>query len=180
MNHDPMSDGQAPSSTPVDHPPLLGRSAHGRTIALVASFVIGLLFAVMSHVDAVDRPAEPPEGAEPSRAATATVASSSEITAVAVELQVIAPSDWIDRVRPGSRFRFHADDGGQVLDGHVVRLGPAQDRQAGTIRVVGTLTSVRPTWIRTGLHGRADFGAVGAVPASIGRSAAPAGPARSG
>jgi hypothetical protein len=172
---------QRPSpSADAEDGALLGRSPHRRTVALVLSFVLGLLFAVMSQVDGVDQAVEPEHESSPAGPVAALATQPDLAVGNALEVHVVAPSDWLGQVQPGSRFRFHAEDDGRVLDGRVTRLAPVTDPQARTIRVIGALLTYEPGSVLPGMHGRADFGAVGAVPASIGRSQPTVRPPRAG
>jgi RND family efflux transporter MFP subunit len=55
----------------------------------------------------------------------------------ALELDLIAPSAWLQWLAQGSEFQFKIDETGQTVPGTVLRLTPSVDPVSKTIRVIG-------------------------------------------
>ena len=57
------------------------------------------------------------------------------IRAMAPEIDLITPSSWMRKMKPGDRFAFEIDETGETLKGKIVRFGAAVDPVSQTIEV---------------------------------------------
>ncbi len=83
-----------------------------------------------------------------------------------LEVEMLVPSRAVARVAPGVGFSLTVEETGDVVAGHVVRVGAAVDPVSQTLKVVGALdpraakpgVAARST-VLPGMSGKADFGA---------------------
>ena len=87
-----------------------------------------------------------------------------------LEVEMLVPSRDVARVTPGVTFSLAVEETGDVVPGHVVRVGAAVDPVSQTLKVVGALDargakaaptqagSTKPS-VLPGMSGKADFGA---------------------
>ncbi len=73
-----------------------------------------------------------------------------------LEVEVIAPSSWLTRLRPGVEFTFRVDETGDVLRGRVERVGAVVDAVSQTVRFHGVLEG-DVSRVLPGLSGAAEF-----------------------
>ncbi len=73
-----------------------------------------------------------------------------------LEVEMIAPSDWLAWIRPGAAFVFHVDETGARLTGKVARIGAVVDAVSQTVRLRGVLDDP-PENILPGMSGSAEF-----------------------
>ena len=72
---------------------------------------------------------------------------------------MIVPSRAAARVKAGDAFALSVEETGEVVRGHVVRVGAAVDPVSQTLKVVGALDAAGGT-VLPGMSGKADFGAM--------------------
>ncbi len=75
-----------------------------------------------------------------------------------LELELVAPSNWLSWVRPGLAFRFHADETGHDHDAELVRTGAEIDPVSQTVRLWGRFTG-ETSGVLAGMSGSARFDA---------------------
>ncbi len=73
-----------------------------------------------------------------------------------LEVEVIAPSRWLARLRPGARFIFRVDETGDVLKGRIERIGAMVDAVSQTVRLHGVLEE-NAARVLPGMSGVAEF-----------------------
>ncbi len=73
-----------------------------------------------------------------------------------LEVEVIAPSSWLARLRPGVKFTFRVDETGDVLRGRVERIGAMVDAVSQTVRLHGVLEG-NVSRVLPGMSGVAEF-----------------------
>ncbi len=73
-----------------------------------------------------------------------------------LEVEVIAPSRWLSRLRPGAEFTFRVDETGDVLKGRVERIGAVVDAVSQTVRLHGVLEG-DASRVLPGMSGVAEF-----------------------
>ena len=73
-----------------------------------------------------------------------------------LEIELIAPSRWLDRLKPGSAFELHIDETNKTFPARVTRLGGRVDPVSQSIKVIGTITSSTEGLV-PGMSGRAVF-----------------------
>jgi RND family efflux transporter MFP subunit len=74
----------------------------------------------------------------------------------ALEIELIAPSRWLDRLKPGSTFELHIDETNRSVPARVTRLAGRVDPVSQSIKVIGTITS-GTEGLMPGMSGRAVF-----------------------
>ena len=77
----------------------------------------------------------------------------------ALEVEFIAPSAWMPRLRPGAAFRIAIDETGRNYPARIVRLGARVDPVSQSIKVTAAIDG-RYSELLAGMSGRADFGAL--------------------
>ncbi len=83
-----------------------------------------------------------------------------------LEVEMLVPSRAVARVTPGTGFFLSVEETGDIVAGHVVRVGAAVDPVSQTLKVVGALDprAAKPGAVRTpvlpGMSGKADFGLI--------------------
>ena len=81
-----------------------------------------------------------------------------------LEVEMIVPSRAAARVKVGDGFALSVEETGEVVAGHVVRIGAAVDPVSETMKVVGALRLGGPDGGRRavlpGMSGKADFGTI--------------------
>ncbi len=78
------------------------------------------------------------------------------LNSMALEVDMIVPSDWLKWLKPGSKFEVTIDELGTSAPAEVVRLAAAIDPISQTIKVVGRLTG-DISQIRPGMSGALKF-----------------------
>ena len=78
-----------------------------------------------------------------------------------LEVEVIAPSRWLARLRPGTEFTFRVDETGDVFTGRVERIGAMVDAVSQTVRLHGILEG-GGSRVLPGMSGVAEFRMEGA------------------
>jgi membrane fusion protein, multidrug efflux system len=73
-----------------------------------------------------------------------------------LEVQILVPSNWLTRLKPGTSFKFRVDETGDVLDARVRRLGAAVDPVSKTLRVIAGVARTGRT-VLPGMSGTATF-----------------------
>lgn len=73
-----------------------------------------------------------------------------------LEVQILVPSNWLTRLKPGTPFQFRVDETGDVLDARVRRLGAAVDPVSKTLRVIAGVNRNGQT-VLPGMSGTASF-----------------------
>jgi membrane fusion protein, multidrug efflux system len=73
-----------------------------------------------------------------------------------LEIELIAPSRWLDRLKPGSAFELHIDETNRNFSARVDRLAGRVDPVSQSIKVIGTITSSTEGLV-PGMSGRAVF-----------------------
>jgi membrane fusion protein, multidrug efflux system len=81
------------------------------------------------------------------------------IDSTTLELQMIVPSHWLARLKPGTAFSVQVDELGQtVVAAHVIRVGARIDPVTQTATVVGTVDAAADNGpILSGMSGWATF-----------------------
>jgi RND family efflux transporter MFP subunit len=74
----------------------------------------------------------------------------------ALEIELIAPSRWLDRLKPGSAFELHIDEINRTFPARVTRLSGRVDPVSQSIKVIGTITASTEGLV-PGMSGRAVF-----------------------
>ena len=74
----------------------------------------------------------------------------------ALEIELIVPSEWLARLRPGTRLSFTVDETGQTHDARINRLGAQIDPASQTGKVVADFEAP-PDGVRAGMSGAARF-----------------------
>jgi len=75
----------------------------------------------------------------------------------ALEVEMIVPSRWLKRVKPGSSFKVHIEETGKSYNAKVVRLGSKIDPLSQTLKVFGTVVG-KTDDLLPGMSGTASFG----------------------
>jgi RND family efflux transporter MFP subunit len=75
-----------------------------------------------------------------------------------LEVQIMVPSNWLTRLKPGTPFSFKVDETGAVFEARVRRLGASVDPVSKTLRVIGGLNREGQT-VLPGMSGTAKFDA---------------------
>lgn len=73
-----------------------------------------------------------------------------------LEVQIMVPSNWLTRLKPGTPFQFKVDETGAVLQARVRRLGASVDPVSKTLRVIAGLNREGQT-VLPGMSGTASF-----------------------
>lgn len=73
-----------------------------------------------------------------------------------LEVQILVPSNWLTRLKPGTPFQFKVDETGDVLEARVRRLGAAVDPVSKTLRVIAGVSRKGQT-VLPGMSGTASF-----------------------
>lgn len=73
-----------------------------------------------------------------------------------LEIELIVPSDWLVRLKPGSEFEFSIDETKSSYPARLTRLGAAVDPVSQTAKVMGEFVSVDAE-VRPGMSGAAQF-----------------------
>lgn len=76
-----------------------------------------------------------------------------------LELQLIVPSQWLTRLKVGSKFQVQVDELGTQVNARIVRLGARIDPVSQTIGVTGVVEG-NPADLLPGMGGWATFAAV--------------------
>ena len=74
-----------------------------------------------------------------------------------LELEFIAPSRWLQWLKPGYRFRVRIDETGKTYPARVQRLGARVDPVSQSIKVIAGIDGRFPELL-AGMSGRASFG----------------------
>ena len=69
-----------------------------------------------------------------------------------LEVELVMPSSWLAKIKPGSIFDMAIDETGESLSGTVTRFGAEVDAVSQTIEVIGTLDASNAT-VRPGMSG---------------------------
>ena len=72
----------------------------------------------------------------------------------ALDVELIAPSRWLNWLKPGAQFKVHIDETGKIYPVRVMRLGGRVDPVSQSIKVIGEITEPAPDLI-AGMSGRA-------------------------
>jgi len=73
-----------------------------------------------------------------------------------LEIQLLVPSRWLGRLKPGETFEFVPDETGQPLQAKVKRLGARIDEGSQTLLLIGELPKDAPGLL-AGMSGSARF-----------------------
>jgi len=73
-----------------------------------------------------------------------------------LEIQLLVPSRWLARLKPGQDFQFTPDETGQPLDAKVKRVGARIDEGSQTLLLIGELPS-DARGLLAGMSGTASF-----------------------
>lgn len=73
-----------------------------------------------------------------------------------LEVHLLVPSAWLNRLEPGERFEFTPDETGQPLQVEVRRLGARIDEGSQTLLLIGALPEAAPGLL-AGMSGSARF-----------------------
>lgn len=73
-----------------------------------------------------------------------------------LEIQLLVPSRWLGRLKPGQAFEFVPDETGQPLQAQVKRVGARIDEGSQTLLLIGTLPQQAPGLL-AGMSGSAHF-----------------------
>ncbi|RCL21026.1 efflux RND transporter periplasmic adaptor subunit [Pseudomonas sp. AFG_SD02_1510_Pfu_092] len=75
-----------------------------------------------------------------------------------LEIQLLVPSNWLARLKPGQTFQFTPDETGQPLQAQVKRVGARIDEGSQTLLLIGELPQ-NAQGLLAGMSGTASFAA---------------------